>query len=63
MPVKEGWTKNKDPLTQWKMNHLMYSLIMANDQKADELKQVGVGTFTAVTSFASSMVGGRCNVM
>lgn len=52
-----------EPLTQTKMNHLIFSLIAANEHKAAEAADVGLGTVHAVTSAVSSFMPSMCTIM
>ena len=45
------------------MNHLIYNLIMANEHKATEAVEVGLGTVHAVTTAVNSILPSYCNIM
>lgn len=63
LPYKEGWRPLEQPLTQTQMNHLIFSLTTANEHKAAEAAEVGLGTVHAVTSAVTSILPSYCNVM
>ncbi|KAH7323887.1 Chloroperoxidase [Rhexocercosporidium sp. MPI-PUGE-AT-0058] len=63
LPFKEGWRPLDQPLTQTQMNHLIFSLTTANEHKAAEATEVGLGTVQAVTSAVTSIMPSYCNVM
>ncbi|KAL2062764.1 hypothetical protein VTL71DRAFT_5836 [Oculimacula yallundae] len=63
LPFKEGWRPLEQPLTQTQMNHLIFSLTTANEHKAAEAAEVGLGTVHAVTSAVTSILPSFCNVM
>jgi hypothetical protein len=51
------------PVTQGDMNHMILSLVMANEYKAAEAVDVGYGTVQAVTSAVGGMMGTYCTIM
>ncbi|CZT53099.1 related to chloroperoxidase [Rhynchosporium secalis] len=63
LPFTEGWRPLEKPLTQTQMNHLIFSLTTANEHKAAEAAEVGLGTVHAVTSAVTSILPSFCNVM
>jgi len=63
LPFKEGWRPMDQPLTQSHMNHLIFSLIAANEHKAAEAADVGLGTVHAVTSAVTSIMPSFCAIM
>jgi hypothetical protein len=63
VPYKEGWRPLEKPLTQTNMNHLIFSLIKANEHKAAEASEVGLGTVHAVTNAVTSILPSFCTIM
>jgi hypothetical protein len=63
VPYKEGWRKSEKPVTQMDMNYLIFNLIKANDHKAEEAADVGLGTIHAVTAAVSSVMPSFCTIM
>jgi len=63
LPYKEGWRPSVKPITQSDMNHLILSLVKANDKKAEEAHEVGLGTIHAVTAAVSSLMPNFCTIM
>ncbi|KAI9047379.1 hypothetical protein LZ554_008825 [Drepanopeziza brunnea f. sp. 'monogermtubi'] len=63
VPFKEGWRPLKQPLSQSQMNHLIFSLMAANEHKAAEAAGVGLGTMHAVTNAVTSVLPTHCNLM
>jgi len=63
VPYKEGWRPSSKPITQSDMNHLIFSLIEANEHKAAEAAEVGLGTVHAVTSAVTSILPAFCTIM
>lgn len=45
------------------MNHMIFKLVEANEHKAAEAGEVGLGTVHAVTSAVTSMLPEICTVM
>jgi hypothetical protein len=45
------------------MNHLIFSLISANEHKAAEAAEVGLGTVHAVTTVVTSVLPSYCTIM
>jgi len=63
VPYKEGWRPIEKPLTQMNMNHLIFSLIKANEHKAAEAQDVGLGTVHAVQAAVTSIMPSYCTIM
>jgi hypothetical protein len=63
LPYKEGWRKSEKPVTQSDMNHMIFSLIMANEHKATEAAEVGLGTVHAVATVMTSILPSYCTIM
>ncbi|KAH8679681.1 Chloroperoxidase [Tricladium varicosporioides] len=63
IPFNEGWRPSETPVTQGDMNHMIFSLIMANEHKADEAKAVGLGTVHAVSAAVTSILPTYCTIM
>ena len=63
LPYKEGWRPIKEPLTQTDLDHLIFSLIKANENKAAEAVDVGLGTVHAVTNAVTSLLPSYCAIM
>jgi hypothetical protein len=63
LPFNEGWRAPTKPITQTDMNHLIFSLVKANEHKAEEATQVGLGTVHAVTAAVTSILPTYCTIM
>jgi hypothetical protein len=63
LPFNEGWRPNEHPLTQSDMNHLIFKLIMANEHKAAEASEVGLGSIHAVVNAVTSIMPTYCTIM
>jgi len=63
VPFKEGWRPRDTPVTQSDMDHLIFSLIAANEHKAAEAADVGLGTVHAVNSAVTSILPSYCTIM
>lgn len=63
VPYKEGWRPVDKPLSQMNMNHLIFSLIKANEHKAAEASDVGLGTVHAVQNAVTSILPSYCTIM
>jgi len=63
IPVKEGWKRSETPITQSDMNHMIFSLVAANEHKAKEAADMGLGTLHAVESAVTSILPSYCSIM
>lgn len=45
------------------MNHMIFKLIMANEHKAAEASEVGLGSIHAVTNAVTSIMPTYCTIM
>ncbi|KAF2805367.1 Cloroperoxidase [Mytilinidion resinicola] len=63
LPFNEGWRPNEKVVTQTDMNHLIFKLIMANEHKAAEAAEVGVGSVHAVAAAVTGVMSTYCTVM
>jgi len=63
LPFNEGWRPNAKAVTQGDMNHLIFKLIMANEHKAAEASDVGLGSIHAVTNAVTSIMPTYCTIM
>jgi len=63
LPYKEGWRPSERPITQMDMNHMIFSLIKANEHRGEEAAEVGLGTIHAVTAAVHSLLPTFCTVM
>jgi hypothetical protein len=63
VPYKEGWRPSDRPIGQGDINHLIYSLIAANEHKAAEAAEVGLGTVHALTGAVASILPSYCTIM
>lgn len=63
VPYKEGWRPTEKPLTQTDVNYLVFSLIKANEHKAIEASDVGLGTIQAVAAAVTSILPSYCTIM
>ncbi|TVY82939.1 putative sterigmatocystin biosynthesis peroxidase, partial [Lachnellula suecica] len=63
LPFKEGWRPRDEPVTHGDMNHMIFKLIEANEHKAAEAKDVGLGTVHAVESAVTSILPSFCSIM
>jgi hypothetical protein len=45
------------------MNHLIFNLVSANEDRAEEAKTVGLGTVHAVTAAVHSILPTYCTIM
>ncbi|KAK6580916.1 hypothetical protein PZA11_006404 [Diplocarpon coronariae] len=63
VPFKEGWRPLEQPLTQTQMNHLIFSLVAANEHKAAEAADVGLGTLHAVANAVTNLFPTHCSMM
>jgi len=63
LPYEEGWRPSPRPITQSDMNHLILSLVTANDKKAEEASEVGMGTIHAATTAVTSLMPHFCTII
>ncbi|KAF2488826.1 Cloroperoxidase [Lophium mytilinum] len=63
LPFNEGWRPNEKVVTQTDMNHLIFKLIMANQHKAAEAAEVGLGSVHAVASAVTNVMPTYCTIM
>ncbi|KAF2399119.1 Cloroperoxidase [Trichodelitschia bisporula] len=65
LPFAEGWRKPAQPINQTLMNKTIFSLVSANEHKAEEATEVGVGTIQALKTVVESFikVPSICTVM
>ncbi|KAF4636354.1 heme-thiolate peroxidase [Cudoniella acicularis] len=63
LPFKEGWRPSERPITQNDMNHMIFSLIKANEHKAAEAAEVGLGTIHAVENAVTSILPSYCTII
>jgi hypothetical protein len=63
LPFNEGWRPPQETITQSHMNHLIFSLVKANEKKAEEAHLVGLGTVNAVTAAVTNMLPNHCTIM
>lgn len=63
VPFKEGWRRSEKPVTQGDMNHMILSLVSANEHKAAEAEDVGFGTVQAIGDAVASLMPSYCTVM
>jgi len=63
LPYNEGWRKIETPITQPDMNHLILSLMAANEHKLKEAEQIGVGSFLLFTNAVGEAISKQCSIM
>jgi hypothetical protein len=63
LPLDDGWKKSDRLITQADLTHLILNLISANEHKATEAADVGLGTVSEVTSAVQAHLPSYCTIM
>jgi hypothetical protein len=63
LPYREGWRPAAETVTQTDMNHLIFSLIQANEHKLAEASEVGLDTLHAVQNAVTNLLPHYCAIM